>query len=154
MHAFSTFLRSGGDCGVDFQIPRNFPIRIPPKFIQIGALGTRILPFYDPGLFFVSFLLLSNPVRNLWIFWFFKIRGDFGVDFQIPTIFWLGIHPSSFKINQKSSISLSQKSAGYFRRGLQWHCNSLLFSEAVTFPDPVQLTEAVLSFHRHDSIRP
>ena len=67
-YEFSDFLRSGGDCGVDFQIPHNFLIRIPPKIVQIGPLGARIRPFYQ--------------------------------------------------INQKSSISESQKSAGYFRRGL------------------------------------
>ena len=50
---FSDFLRSGGDFGVDFRIPRNFLIRNPPKIVQIGALGARIRPFYDPGRFFV-----------------------------------------------------------------------------------------------------
>ena len=51
---FSDVLRSGGDLGVDFQIPHNFLIRNPPKIVQIGGLGARIRPFYDPGFFLVS----------------------------------------------------------------------------------------------------
>ena len=37
---------------MDFQIPRLFLIRIPPSFVQIGALGARIRTFCDPGRFF------------------------------------------------------------------------------------------------------
>ena len=35
-----------------FQIARNVLSRNPPKFVQIGALGARIRPFYDPSRFF------------------------------------------------------------------------------------------------------
>ena len=46
IHHFLMFLRSGGDFGVDFQIPRIFP-RLRKKIIQIGALEARIRPFFS-----------------------------------------------------------------------------------------------------------
>ena len=60
---FSDCLRSGGDCGVDFQIPRNFLIRNPPKIVQIGALGARIRPFDDP--FSRVYFSIFHPIRTL-----------------------------------------------------------------------------------------
>ena len=52
---FSHFLKSGGGFGVDFQIP-HFSASISVFIVQIGPLGARIRPFYDPGRFFFGFV--------------------------------------------------------------------------------------------------
>ena len=105
---------------MDFQIPRNFLIRNPPKIVQIGPLGARTRPFYQ---IWRECYGISDFLRS---------GGDCGVDFQIPHNFLIRNPPKIVQIgplearirpfyqnNQESSISESQKSAGYFRRGLK-----------------------------------